>query len=291
MMPTLTAAARSFAAHPLRFHGEGSTQVAYRTIGEGPPLLMIHGFPLHGLTYRKLVEELCGEFTCVVVDLPGAGESVWDRTTDFSFPAHASRLSRLMHDLGHERFAVLGHDTGGSVARHLALGDPRAVRALALINTELPHQRPPWIPFYQTLAAIPGSLAVLRGLLRLRRFRASGAGFGGCFWDERLIEGEFFDLFLAPLIRDRRRMDGYGRYLRGFDWAENDDLAVRHREIGCPVLLLWGRNDPTFPFEHAGTMAGQFPDCVGIEVIENARLLPHEEHFEQVGASLRRFLR
>lgn len=287
LMPPAT---EFFTRHPLRFHGDASTRVAYRTIGAGPPLLLIHGFPLHGLTYRKLVQELCHDYTCIVVDLPGAGTSAWDASTDFSFPAHGARLARLMAHLGHERYAVLGHDTGGSVARHLALKDPGRVHALALINTEIPHQRPPWIPLYQALAYLPGSLSALRGLLRLSAFRASAAGFGGCFWDRGLIEEEFFELFLAPLIRDPRRMEGYGRYIRGFDWAENDAFAVRHREIRCPVLLLWGRDDPTFPYRHARTMADQFPGCVGIGAIERARLLPHEEQFEAVGASLRRFL-
>src|SRR5690349_203421 len=107
MTMTMTPAATEFfLKHPLRFHGDGSTQLAYRTIGEGPPLLMIHGFPLHGLTYRKLVRDLSRDHTCVVVDLPGAGASAWDGATDFSFPAHGVRLARLMAHLGHERYAV-----------------------------------------------------------------------------------------------------------------------------------------------------------------------------------------
>lgn len=284
-------AAKRLISQPLTMYGEGPTRLAYRTIGEGPPLLLIHGFPLHGMTFRKIVPDLSRDFTCVVVDLPGTGASAWDTTTDFSFPSHAARLARLMAHLGHERYAVLGHDTGGSVARHLALRAPAMVHALALINTEIPHQRPPWIPLYQALTYVPGSLTGLRCLLRSRAFRASSAGFGGCFWERGLIEEDFYNLFLEPLVRDRRRMDGYGRYLRGFNWSENDAFATRHREIRCPVLLLWGREDPTFPYDDARMMADQFPICAGVEAIDRARLLPHEEHPEAVIASVRRFLR
>src|SRR5262249_25409111 len=123
---------------PLRHFGVQDTQVAYRIIGSGPALLMIHGFPLHGLTYRKIAPELSRDHTCVVVDLPGAGESVWGRATDFSFPAQARLLDALMSHIGHDHYAVLGHDTGGSIARHLALLAPDRVRGLALINTEIP---------------------------------------------------------------------------------------------------------------------------------------------------------
>src|SRR3954452_5093150 len=98
---------------PPRHFGVHHTRIAYRIIGRGPALLMIHGFPLHGLTYRKIVPDLSRDHTCVVVDLPGAGESVWSGATDFSFPAQARRLDGLMGQIGQDRYAVLGHDVGG----------------------------------------------------------------------------------------------------------------------------------------------------------------------------------
>jgi haloalkane dehalogenase len=237
----------------------------------------------------RLFRRSC-DYTCVVVDLPGAGESAWSDRTDFTFPAHAARLGRLMDHLGQGPYAVLGHDTGGSVARHLALDAGDRVRHLVLINTEIPHQRPPWIPLFQKLLVLPGAVTVLRGLLRLRAYRHSGAGFGGCFWDEGLIDGEFHRLFVAPLIRERRRAEGYIRFIGCLDWDECDGFAARHRNITCPVSFLWGRRDPTFPYEHALAMAEQFPHCVGFEAIEEARLLPHEERPDAVCAAVRRFL-
>lgn len=88
---------------PLRQFGDKNTKIAYRIIGSGPALLMIHGFPLHGDTYRKLIPDLSRDYTCVVVDLPGAGESSWNRSTDFTFPAQAHRLRDLMSEIGPER--------------------------------------------------------------------------------------------------------------------------------------------------------------------------------------------
>ena len=274
----------------LRHFGDQDTQVAYRVIGSGPALLLIHGYPLHGPTYRKIVPNLRRDYTCVVVDLPGAGESVWSRRTDFGFPAQARLLRDLMNHLGHGRYAIVGHDTGGSVARHLALAAPEQVWKLMLINTEIPNHRPTWIPFYQALLRVPGSIYALQALLRLRAYRHSEAGFGGCFLDERLIEGEFRELFIDPMIRDHRRAVGYARYLRGVDWVENDAFATLHGRIACPVSFLWGRLDPTFPCELARGLVEQFPNCVGFEVIDQARLLPHEEQPERVVAALRRFL-
>ena len=274
----------------LRYFGDQDTRVAYRIIGSGPALLMIHGYPLHGLTYRKIVPDLRRDHACVVVDLPGAGESVWSRRTDFRFPAQARLLRDLMNDLGYKRYAVLGHDTGGSVARHLALAAPDQVRKLLLINTEIPNHRPAWIPIYQQLLNVPGSISALQRLLRVRAYRHSTAGFGGCFLDTRLIEGEFRELFIDPLIRDHRRGVGYAHFLRGVNWAENDALATLHGQIACPVAFIWGCLDRTFPYEIALRMAEQFPNPAGFELIDESRLLPHEEQPEAVVRALRGFL-
>lgn len=278
-----------FLRHPLQFHGD-QTKTPYRVIGQGPPLLLIHGFPAHGLSWRQLVVDLHRNYTCVVIDLAGTGESVWNDETDFSFIAHARRLKHLMHDLGHERYAVAGHDSGGFVARHLAMIAPRNVEKLAIINSEIPNRRPPWIPFFKSLLPLPGSTLTLRMLFRSALFRRSAAGFGGCFWDPRLIEGEFGDLYIQPLIREHRRAAGYARYMGGITWEEVDRFAVDHGEITCPVFLIWGREDPTFPLKHAREMVRQFPHCVGLHVIDRAKLYVHEERPAEVGLALQGFL-
>jgi len=272
---------------PLRFHGHAHAKTAFRVVGQGPPLLLVHGFPLHGLTFRKIVPELSREFTCVIVDLPGSGESLWDEYTDFSMATQASRLQALMNYLGLDRYLVMAQDSGGAIARYLALLAPDQVTHLALINTELPDHRPPWIPFYQRLLSVPGSTLGLWFLLRFRAFLHSSAGFAGCFYDPRLIDGEFRSLFVAPLVDEHRRVEGYGRYLAGFDWRIIDDFARRHRNIACPVSFIWGRQDPTFPYLEGTQTASQFTNCAGFRSIERAKLLPHEERPREVIAAFR----
>jgi len=251
---------------------------------------MIPGFPLHGLTYRRLVPLLADEFTCYCVDLPGTGESRWTASTDFSFPGHARLLMRMADTYGLEEFAIVAHDSGASVARHLALLDRNRCRALIIINTEIPYHRPPWIPLYQKLLGLPGSGYALRLLLRSRWYVRSGAGFGGCFFDRDYLDGEFTELFLRPLVRDHRKALGYARFLRGFDWAENDAFATRHADISARTLLVWGRDDPTFPEPLGREMAGQFRGGAAFVSIPETRLLPHEEKPEEVARAVRNFL-
>jgi pimeloyl-ACP methyl ester carboxylesterase len=219
---------------------------------------------------------LAERYTCWVPDLPGLGDSEWSDATDFGFPGQGRTLHALADRLGLARYAILAQDTGGTFARYCALEDPGRVDALVLINTEMPHHRPPWIPFYQFLMQLPGTLAAFSVLLRSRAFLRSPLGFGGCFVDLDLIDGDFQRFVVAPLIASPRRREGMQRYLRGAVWGPVDALARAHARLAMPVHLVWGEDDPTFPIGLAREMVGQFPRA-RLTAVPGARLLVHEE--------------
>jgi haloalkane dehalogenase len=267
----------------------GTARLVCRRFGSGSPLLLVHGFPLSGFTWRKVLPELSRHHTCYVPDLPGMGESEWTDRTDFSFPGQGRTLKTLVDRLGLERYAVLAQDTGGTFARYLALSDAARAEKLVLVNTEVPHHRPPWIPLYQWLMHVPGALAGFGLLLRSRAFLRSGMGFGGCFGDLGLLDGDFHAHVVQPLLDSAHRMDGMARYLRGLAWGPVDALEQAHARLTMPVELIWGADDPTFPIEHARRMVAQFPDARLVE-IPGGRLLVHEEKPAPVARAVLEFL-
>lgn len=277
--------ADAFLSAPLQQTAIGPTRYAWRRFGQGPALLLIHGFPLSGFTWRKLLPELARHHTCYVPDLAGLGETEWSEATDFSWYGQARGLQALMAQLGVERYDVVGHDTGGTFARCLALTDVARVGRLALIGTEIPHHRPPWIPLYQALMHLPGTLAGFNLLLRSRLFLRSPMGFGGCFHDRSLIDGDFRTHFIAPFVRDPRRLQGLRHYLRNIAWDVVDAMAQDHARLAMPVRLIWGADDPFFPVERARAMAGQFPQAQLVE-IPAAKLFVHEEKPAAVAAAV-----
>ena len=267
----------------------GTARLPVRRFGSGPPLLLVHGFPLSGFTWRKVLPELSQRYTCYALDLPGLGASEWTDATDFSFPGQGRTLKSLVDRLGLDRYAVLAQNTGGTFARYLALADVARVTKLVLINTEMPNHRPPWIPFYQFLMRLPGTLPMFSLLLRSRAYLRSPMGFGGCFTDLRLIEGDFNEHVVGPLVRSAQRRDGLRRYLVGAHWEPVDALAHEHARLTMPVRLIWGADDPTFPVALARAMATQFPNADMVE-IPRARLLVHEEYPAEVAGAVASFL-
>ena len=281
----------AYRAAPVERVDAGDAVVACRRFGSGPALLFVHGFPLHGFTWRKVLPQLAREFTCIVVDLPGLGDSEWSERTDFEFTGHAQRLKRVIDRLGVGRYRTIAQDTGATVARCLALIDGARMDGLVMLNTEIPGHRPPWIVEYQWLMRVPGTPAFFRQLLRSSWYLRSPMGFGGCFRDLDLIDGEFRSAFVEPFIQSARRTDGLKRYLVGLHWPIVDALRTRHAEIRMPVLLVWGEDDPTFPVPLAREMTRQIPDCRGFVTVPGTKLLLHEERPDEVCRAIVPFLR
>jgi haloalkane dehalogenase len=262
-----------------------SAAVGYRRFGAGEPLVLLHGWPFTGTTFRQLVPRLERRFTCYVLDLPGAGDSRWTAATDFTFDGRAAMVATFADRLGLSRFYLVGHDTGATVARRLAATDAR-IEKLAIINTEIPGHRPPWIPLWRRLMSVPGSNFGFRQVVRSRWFVHSTLAFGSCYYDRRLLDGEFRELVIDPIVASPRHMEGQARALRGIDWSVVDGLVETHARIAAPVLLVWGEEDSIFPLARAREMDAQFQNAETMRTVAKAKFLVHEERPDEVAGAL-----
>ncbi len=292
-MPALSQSQKDFRYFDavVQRHDIEDATLAVRIFGNGPPLLFIHGYPVHGYTWRKIVPSLQPNYTCYVVDLPGLGDSDWTSHTDFGFVAQARRLSSLLRHLDVARCAVIAHDTGATIARLLALQTPDCITRLALINTEIPAHRPPWIRFYQFSTKLPLHKPLFRILLGNQRFLKSPMGLAQFYSDKTMLdEPTHISPYMDPLVNSSRRLGGMLGYLKGIDWEAVDSMATQHRNIRSEVLCLWGEDDQTFPVEIAETMTQQFASRCEFVRIPCASLLPHEEQPKSVLRHLLPFL-
>ena len=106
--------------------------------GSGPPLLLLHGYPETHLMWHSVAPRLAERFTVVAADLPGYGDSfrppVSEDHASHGKRALAADLVAAMAGLGHDAFAVAGHDRGGRVAYRMALDHPAVVTRLAVLD-------------------------------------------------------------------------------------------------------------------------------------------------------------
>ncbi|MFI2304537.1 alpha/beta fold hydrolase [Actinacidiphila glaucinigra] len=109
--------------------------------GDGPPLLLIHGWPQNWYAWRMVMPALARNHTVVAVDQRGIG--LTDKPRDgYDTATLANDLAALMDTLGHERFAVVGHDTGMPIGYALAADHPHRVDRLAVAEAVIPGVTP-----------------------------------------------------------------------------------------------------------------------------------------------------
>lgn len=106
--------------------------------GAGSPVLLLHGFPETHLMWRAVAPLLAADFSVICADLPGYGQSACPPSDDlharYSKRCMAASLIAMMAELGHGRFAVVGHDRGGRVGYRMALDHPDVVSRLAVLD-------------------------------------------------------------------------------------------------------------------------------------------------------------
>jgi haloacetate dehalogenase len=127
-----------FAAFALKDVETPRGVVHARVGGDGPPLLLLHGFPQTHEMWHPVAAALAQRHTVVAADLPGYGASFRPRPQEDHAPHSKRALARdlvaAMEALGHRAFAVAGHDRGGRIAYRMALDHPEAVTRLAVLD-------------------------------------------------------------------------------------------------------------------------------------------------------------
>lgn len=239
--------------------------------GEGPPLVMLHGFTGAGESWSELAASLAGRFTTFALDLPGHGRSsAPSDPARYALPRFAGDLAAVLDALGLERVALLGYSMGGRAALHFALRHPDRLRALVLESAspgiEEPHLRADRVAGDEALAA-----AIERD--GIEAFVAE--------W-ERLPLWESQASLPAP-ARDRIRAQrlagspaGLANSLRGAGAGVEPALHDRLGAITVPVLLVAGALDAKY-VALGQLMAARLP-WPRLEVVEAAG---HAVHLER----------
>lgn len=251
-------------------------ELSYRKVGRGPAVVFVHGWPLHGATWRHTAQALAERYTCYLPDLPGAGDSPWRPCELFSQGGELIAGMADALDLG--EYALVGHDSGGAMARVAAAKHGARVKALVLGNTEVSGHHPGFVLRLQQAARLPGAQALFKQLLGSRSYLRSAQGFGGCFHDLSLLEGDFHAAFIEPLRQDPS--GAFGALISANLRTFGEVLERAEPKIRATTHLVWGAEDPFFPPSLLPALQRSIPDVREPVIVQQAKLLVHEEHPE-----------
>ena len=217
--------------------------------GDGPPLLLLHGYPQTLAMWHKVMPGLAERFTVVASDLRGYGDSSkppgGDDHAGYAKRAMALDQVEVMRALGFERFFVAGHDRGGRVAHRMALDHADAVTRLAILDIVPTHKifattdKALATAYYHWFFLIqpydlPERLIGSDPDYYLRRLFARWGATGDAFAPEAVAE--YLRCFRDPEAIHASCEDY--RAAASID-LEHDDADLETK-LACPLLALWG---------------------------------------------------
>ena len=251
--------------------------------GEGPPVVLLHGFTGAAAGWAPIVELLAPEFTTIAIDIVGHGESDSPPEVDrYAMEQCANDLVAALRSLGHERATWLGYSMGGRTALQLATLRPDAVSSLVLEG------------------ATPGLIGKDR-IARMMsdeelagRIESGGVEAFVDFWEavplfetQRALPDE-----VRATIREgrlRNSATGLANSLRGMGAGAQEPIHNRLREGRVPSLLVAGALDEKFG-AIAQEMAEALPDAQ-VQLIDDAGHAAHIERPEAFAELVLPFLR
>lgn len=270
--------------------GEG-IRMHYLDVGEGEPLLMLHGNPTWSFYYRNLVRELSGEYRCIVPDHVGCGLSDRPSDADYSY-----RLAERIDNIGQlieandlRDITLIVHDWGGAIGMGTAQRYPDRVKRLILFNTAA-FQGP--VPQSIQMCMWPAwGDFVVRGLNGFVR-----AGFVRGFADRGHVTDEIKRGYLAPY-------DSWGNRIAVHRFVQDIPMNQSHPTwdtiqaidagldslASLPQLLMWGDDDFCFTTEFRKKFEARWPDAE-VHAWADAGHFVLEEKLDEIVPLIRDFL-
>jgi pimeloyl-ACP methyl ester carboxylesterase len=218
-------------------------EIAYRRVGEGPPLVLVHGAGEDGRVWQPQLAALADEFTVLAWDEPGAGRSS-DLPAGFGLADYANSLATLLEALGLAPAHVAGLSWGGTVVQELYRRRPELVATMILVDTYAGWKGS--LPEEEVRARVEGVRQMLAA--PAEEFDPT---FPGLF--AAGPPAEFVPL-LEEIAADVRPASLRGQ-LSVMAEADQRDLLPR---IAVPTLLIWGELDARSPL----TVARQFKEAI-----------------------------
>jgi pimeloyl-ACP methyl ester carboxylesterase len=252
-------------------------EIAYERVGEGPPLVFVHGAASDARLWRPQLAALADEFTVVAWDEPGAGRSS-DVPSQFGLADYAGCLAALIEALALAPAHVAGISWGGTVVQELYRHHPELVATLVLVDTYAGWKGS--LPPEEVRARVTGMYRALA--VPAHEFDPASALPG---WFAGDPPAEFMPL-LEEMVADVRP-ESMRTALLVMSEADQRDLLPR---ISVPTLLIWGELDARSPLSVARQFEQAVPDTK-LVVIPGAGHVSNLEQPELFNDAVREFCR
>ncbi|HXP00834.1 MAG TPA: alpha/beta fold hydrolase [Luteibacter sp.] len=251
----------------------GDTTWSYYEGGNGPTIVLLHGFAANKETWLEMVKGLTDHFHVIIPDLPGWGESSRNENGDYGIPAQAARLETFAAAVGAQRFLLVGQSMGGAIAGVYADQHPERVASLVLMSSlgltfkendfarEVKAGKDPFI--YHDRADLEAMLARI-------------------FLKPPHIPGRLEDALLARNQKDHAFIERTFNQLKEPSQAFALDPVIG--KLSMPVLGVWCREDKIIDVSALDTLRGGLKNSpsIGATVLNGCNHMPMLEKPDEI---------
>ena len=241
--------------------------------GDGPPVILSHGFLMDREMFAPQVEALRPEFRVITWDERGFGETEFDGAP-FTYWGSARDCLGLLDHLGIDQAVLGGMSQGGFLSMRAALLTPDRVRALVLIDTQSGTEDPERLPAYRQMQETWLQVGPVDELAQ--------AIAGLIIGDPVISETWIAKWHKLPREAMRAPCDCL---------FERDDITARVGEITCPAIIFHGTADMSIEVAKAHELSERLPGSTGVVLIDGGPHASNLTHPEQVNGPLLEFLR
>jgi pimeloyl-ACP methyl ester carboxylesterase len=236
-------------------------KVAYTDLGQGEPVILLHGIPTWSYLYHEVIPLLARELRVLAPDFLGHGYSDRRDRFDRSLRAQTRMILAFMDALGLERATIVGHDTGGGVALIMGIEHAERVKRLVLSNVVAYDSWP-----IDDMIALGNPNWRSKSPKEVADFVAGGLPDG--LHDPASLTDEFRAGIVAPYSDEEGKISLI-RNASALNTNHTTALVDRHKEIAAPTLVLWGVHDPWQQIRDGESLAREIPGARLVR-LENA---------------------
>ena len=254
------------------YHG---VRINYYEAGQGPPVILLHGFGASAYAWRFLGPELAKDHRVFTIDLKGYGLSAKPEDGKYAISDQADMVAEFIRTRDLHDLVVIGHSMGGGVTLmtyfKVAEDDPARIKKLVLIDSAGYPQKMPWF-IWLAKAPVLGSVG---GMLVSPRF-ATAQVLRTCYYHKDRITDEQIDTYAyyGSLPGAREAVVATAQQIVPEDI---EAVTAQYKTIRVPVLIIWGEEDEVVPVDVGRNFKRDIPNSELVILPKCGHIPPEEE--------------
>lgn len=249
--------------------------IRYREVGEGKPIVFVHGYLVDSRLWDGVVDRLSDRFRCIAPDWPLAAHQVaMSPDADLSPPGIAKLIADFLAKLELEDVTIVGNDSGGAISQVLVTTYPDRIGRLVLTNCDTHENFPPGIfKAMPPLAKVPGGMFALS--LPFRIPAVARAAFGP--FTKTKLPNDLIASWMEPVKSNSDVMRDAAKVTAGMNKRYTLAAAEKLRGSQLPIRLLWAPGDRLFPISYAERLAGEAGNAKVVSIPDAGTFVPLDQ--------------